>query len=113
MELTDQPVNVARLDTELRALSLPDYAGVQRLVKRRDGGQATASAPYLWVECGPLDAEQEAAVLSVLAKHDPTPDVTPERPNPRAEARNAIEKATTVAQLRTALLAFVDAPGKP
>lgn len=47
-EYPDQPVNIALLDEQLQALSLPGYEGVSRLTKRRlEDGTIEPSEPYL------------------------------------------------------------------
>lgn len=92
IEYPDRPaVNIEALDATLRALSLPSYGGVARLLKRRgaDGQAVLTDAPYLLVECGALTTEQQSGLDAAIAAHDPA-ILTPAQQAAR-EARAAVQ----------------------
>lgn len=77
VEFADQPINLTRLTSELRALNLPGFKEVGRYVSRRDPpytGESVPSDPYLWIESDPLSDQQVAAVRTVLVNHNPAAD---------------------------------------
>lgn len=91
VEHNDQPVNIELLDQQLRALGLPNYQGVSRMVKRRQpDGTVVPSAPYLLVQCDSLDATQHAQLTATITAHDPTQKTAAQT---AAEQQAAVDQA--------------------
>ena len=105
--------NVPQLIDEIRSLNLPGFNGVARLSRDvddggnavlGDGGKPQKVSPYLFIKSDSLSPDQEAAVRTIVANHIPEPIIEP--PAPEDPKITALKNATTVDQVRDAVVAL-------
>ncbi len=109
LRLPDKPFNRRQLNDELAALDLPGFTGIARHSRETDDEGATVLEngaikkvpPYIVVKSDDLSGAEITAATKTVADHIP---ITEPPPDPRFEDQaKAIESATTLDELKTAL----------